>query len=227
MLNMIMQDDIEIQRPKFPEGVSLWWNLPRKDMTPEQLEIKRKYDKESKTFYRNNPEYKQKDLESQRRYTEKNRKKVYERNQEWRKNNWDAVYKQRKESGSQRRNINKWYHSRGKHNINHVLSERLRIRIRRALHGKCKSKSTIELLGCDVDFFKLHLQNQFQENMSWDNYGEWHIDHIIPCCSFDLSIPEEQFKCFNYVNLRPLWGIENLLKSKEDKKISINNKNLQ
>lgn len=218
-----MADNNEIQRPKFPEGASSWWNLPRKEMTPEQLEIKRKYDKELKIFYRTDPKYKEKDLETQRKYTEKNRKKVYERNREWRKNNWDAVYKQRKESGSQRKNINKWYHNKGKHNINHVLSERLRVRIRRALHGKDKSKPTLELLGCDIDFFKQHLENQFQENMSWDNYGEWHIDHINPCCSFDLSIPEEQQKCFNYTNLRPLWGKENILKSKEDRKKSIKN----
>lgn len=49
--------------------------------------------------------------------------------------------------------------------------------------------------------------------MSWENYGEWHIDHIKPCSSFDLSDPKQQKECFNYTNLQPLWAIDNLKKS--------------
>ncbi len=57
--------------------------------------------------------------------------------------------------------------------------------------------------------------------MSWENYGkgdngrgmqEWHIDHIKPCASFDLSKPEQQKLCFNYTNLQPLWAEENMKK---------------
>lgn len=48
--------------------------------------------------------------------------------------------------------------------------------------------------------------------MGWDNYGEWHIDHIIPCSSFNLSILEDQKKCFHYTNTQPLWKIDNLRK---------------
>ena len=46
----------------------------------------------------------------------------------------------------------------------------------------------------------------------WDNYGEWHIDHIKPCAKFDLTKLEDQKKCFNYTNLQPLWAIDNYKK---------------
>jgi hypothetical protein len=49
--------------------------------------------------------------------------------------------------------------------------------------------------------------------MSWKNYGKWHIDHIRPCSSFDLSDPQQQRTCFNYSNLQPLWAKDNLNKS--------------
>lgn len=55
-----------------------------------------------------------------------------------------------------------------------------------------------------------------KEGMSWENYGEWHIDHIVPCSSFDLTDPKQQEDCFNFKNLQPLWGWEN---SKKGSKI--------
>lgn len=89
----------------------------------------------------------------------------------------------------------------------------LTTRIYKALKGYHKSKSTIKLLGCSIEFFKEHLSKQFKKGMSWYNYGKWHIDHIIPCCKFNLSKPSEQLKCFHYTNLQPLWAEENLSKS--------------
>ena len=62
---------------------------------------------------------------------------------------------------------------------------------------------------------KKHLENQFVEGMSWDNYGEWQIDHIVPCASFDLSDPNQQRICFNFRNLQPLWAKDN--QRKQDK----------
>ena len=55
--------------------------------------------------------------------------------------------------------------------------------------------------------------------MSWENYGEWHIDHIKPCASFALSIEEEQHKCFHYSNLQPLWSIDNLKKGSKEMEV--------
>ena len=96
--------------------------------------------------------------------------------------------------------------------INFKLSCLLRNRIRYALKRNFKSISTLKLLGCSLDFLKQHLSSKFTEGMSFDNYGKWHIEHIKPCASFDLSKPEEQAKCFHYTNLQPLWAKDNILK---------------
>lgn len=73
-----------------------------------------------------------------------------------------------------------------------------------------KNKKTIEYLGCSYQFYKDYLQNKFKEGMSWDNHGEWHIDHIIPLASANTE--EELIKLFHYTNTQPLWAEENLRK---------------
>jgi hypothetical protein len=70
-----------------------------------------------------------------------------------------------------------------------------------------------ELLGCDWIKFKKHIESKFVKNMSWNNYGDWHIDHIIPISKFNLLVKSEQFKACNYKNLQPLWRMDNILKS--------------
>ena len=70
-----------------------------------------------------------------------------------------------------------------------------------------------QFLGCSPEELKIHIEKQFKDNMSFNNYGEWEIDHIIPISSFNLSNIEESKKCFNYKNLQPLWEKENILKS--------------
>jgi hypothetical protein len=88
----------------------------------------------------------------------------------------------------------------------------LRGRLKNALKSNSKSKRTFELLGCSVEELWIHLESTFKPGMTRENHGEWHIDHIIPCISFDLSKPEEQAKCFHYTNLQALWAHENLSK---------------
>lgn len=106
--------------------------------------------------------------------------------------------------------------NRLKKDPNFKLSTMLRKRIRNVLTGKKIKKcyKSIDLLGCSIQNAKEHIEKQFKEGMSWENYGHktWHIDHIIPCASFDLTDPEQQKKCFHYTNLQPLWSYENLSK---------------
>ena len=93
------------------------------------------------------------------------------------------------------------------------LIDNTRRRINIGLKSNTKSVSTMSLIGCDFEYLAYHLQCQFKKSMTWDNYGDWHVDHIIPCSSFDLSKKKEQRKCFNYTNLQPLWAKENWSKS--------------
>ena len=90
------------------------------------------------------------------------------------------------------------------------LGKNVRTRMWHVLKGKYKSQSTFEIIGCSVDFLRSHLEERFEEGMSWDNYGEWHVDHIIPLASAsDLTFLLE---LMHYTNLQPLWATENLSK---------------
>jgi hypothetical protein len=97
---------------------------------------------------------------------------------------------------------------------NYKLKLYMRSRINLALESNQKSGHTLELLGCSIEFLKQHLESQFTEGMSWENHNlkGWHVDHIYPCASFDLSKPEEQQICFHWSNLQPLWWYDNLSK---------------
>lgn len=90
-----------------------------------------------------------------------------------------------------------------------------RHRLWKALKGLSKSARSFELVGCTHRQLKLHIEAKFKPGMSWDNYGVhgWHIDHIRPCESFDLSDPEHQRACFHFTNLQPLWCHENWRKN--------------
>lgn len=110
------------------------------------------------------------------------------------------------------------YHTkRRKTDVEFSLKNKLSTRIRKAIiaNGGRKVTSSVELLGCSVAEARAHLESQFTEGMTWENHGlhGWHIDHIKPCASFDLTLDEEQRKCFHYSNLQPLWAEDNLRKS--------------
>jgi len=102
--------------------------------------------------------------------------------------------------------------NRCKTDICYRLKRYLSNRIYYALKDISKSESTMKLVDCSIEFLKSFLESKFTVGMSWDNYGKWHVDHIQPCITFDLSKPSEQLKCFNYTNLQPLWAKDNLRK---------------
>ena len=100
------------------------------------------------------------------------------------------------------------------HNINAKISARLRIRTNHAIRGRFKPGSAIKDLSCSVEFLREYLESKWQPGMTWENYGVhgWHIDHIIPLDSFDLTDREQFLKAVHYTNLQPLWALDNILK---------------
>jgi len=164
-----------------------------------------------------------------REYGKKHLKQKLEYNKKWRKENSEKYHKSNKDYYAKNKKImnkrvklwkinnskkvKKWRIKDYKYRINNDISwkilRNLRTRIHHALVRETKSKPTIKLLNCSIKKLKYYIQKQFKKDMTWNNYGKWHIDHIRPCASFDLSKPEEQRKCFNYKNLQPLWGKEN------------------
>jgi hypothetical protein len=109
-------------------------------------------------------------------------------------------------------NIRKYNKLKGR--IVHQLRARIWWEIKKRLAVR-KEGHTIELLGCSLEKFLGHIESQFQKGMTWDNYGQWHVDHIRPCYSFNIMDKREQRVCFHYTNLRPLWAKENLKKGRK------------
>lgn len=117
---------------------------------------------------------------------------------------------------------NKYQRERRKNDPHYRVYMNMSRYIRLTLTGKKAGRSWQKLVGYSIDELKSHLEFQFNNNMSWENYGSyWHIDHIQPVCSFNFETEEDQeFKdCWKLKNLRPLLAIENIKKAKEDRKL--------
>lgn len=106
---------------------------------------------------------------------------------------------------------------RRKTDIQWRLRKNLRHRLRKAMLGKTTGVSAVRDLGISIEEFKEYLEKKFTEGMSWENYGAWHIDHIEPLVSFDLSNEEQVRKACHYTNLQPLWAEDNIRKGGKPK----------
>ena len=169
-------------------------------------------DKKYKKAYR--LKNKEKIKEQMRLYRLKHKERDKKYAKEYRLKNIEKIKKRMKAYRIRsRKKIAQYVRERRQKDIRFKIVVNLRHRANMALRGTVKSKRTMELLGTSIDNFWSHLESKFKPGMSRNNYGKrWHIDHIIPCASFDLTKPEEQFKCFHYTNLQPLWAKENLKK---------------
>ena len=159
------------------------------------LDNQEKIKEERKQYYLDN---KEKIKQYKKQYYLDNQKKI----KKWKLNNKEKIRKTRREYEKNRLKTDPIF----------KIIRYQRRRMRAVLKGEFKCKSTIELLGCSAEYCWNHLEQQFKPGMTRDNYGLWHVDHILPCVSFDLSNPKQQKKCFHYTNLQPLWAVDNMKK---------------
>jgi hypothetical protein len=156
-----------------------------------------------------------------KRYVEKNKEKLSDYHKEWSKDNREHLRK----THSNWRELNKEHVDKYKRDYERNRRRidpkyRLGARTRTAVYtclkeaNVAKYRSTFLLLGYSLEELMSHLEALFTEGMTWDNYGEWHVDHKIPMNSFNFETTEDrEFKlCWCLDNLQPLWGAENLSK---------------
>lgn len=159
-----------------------------------------------------------KEINSERakEYYKNNKDKINLKQIEYRKNNYDKISSKKKEwTKKNREKINQRQRFRQKHDYHYKIRKNLSSRLSEFVRYKYRSESVKYIVGCSISELKKHLENQFTKGMTWDNYSlkGWHIDHIKPCASFDLTDIEQQKECFHYTNLQPLWAKDNLIKS--------------
>lgn len=191
------------------------WYLANRDAISERRKIYVKSNKERIRLHQAEYRKNNKELMKKQRREQylKHKDKYLAHEMEYRNNNKkkQRIYaKQYREDN--RKILNDKLRERYRNDVEYRIKKNLRKRISDALHDHSKSKTTIELLDCSVKELKKWLESQFEEGMTWNNYGEWHLDHVYPCSLFDLTQPYEQEICFNWFNLQPMWGVDNLSK---------------
>ena len=170
---------------------------------------KKEYHK--KWYLKNKQLKKEYDIKYRREIYNKVRRERRKNDSEYRKKINESLkeYSKRPEQKIKR---NKYLKNKLKVDHNYKIIHTIRVRIRDVLKSHSKSDSTINMLGCTINELWKHLESKFKPGMTKENHGLWHVDHIRPCASFDLTKPKEQSKCFHYSNLQALWAKENLLK---------------
>jgi len=168
---------------------------------------KKKYNENSYIVKKRVSEYRKKNKDK----IIENKKKYYYANQE-RLLNEKKIYTKKTRDLRNKKMFEK-YHS----DILFKLITNLRVRTKLFIksYGMSKNNRTIEILGANPDIIKNHLESQFKDGMTWDNYGfnGWHIDHIIPLSS--AKTEEEVYTLCHYTNLQPLWAKDNFKKGKK------------
>jgi hypothetical protein len=155
-----------------------------------------------------------------KQYQSRHRESLNKYIREWRKDNknykiynldYNRMYYEKNKI-----RLNQYRNKFRNNNLNIKLSNYISTKIRMTLQKNKYNKSWVGLLGYNIENLIQHLEKQFKENMSWNNYGRhgWHIDHIIPISWWKFeSYEDREFKqCWALCNLQPLWAIDNLRK---------------
>jgi hypothetical protein len=157
-----------------------------------------------------------------KKYREKNKERLYNNHKEWyeeNKDKWNEYIKEYREKNKDKiREIKRNYERTRKANDPiYKLINNFRTAIYQVLKENQVQKNGhyFDILKYSPENLIEHLENKFKDNMTWDNYGEWHVDHIKPISSFQITeIGDKEFmSCWSLENLQPLWGEENIRKS--------------
>lgn len=171
----------------------------RNNLSDEDKALRKSYDKEYRIKNAERIKLKKKD------YRQKNLEQIRKR---------DKVYnKARSQTDEHKEYMSNYKRNRYKNDIQYRLTELLRKRFYKAFVRGWKKGSAVSDLGCSIHDFKKYIETQFKDGMSWDNQGEWHLDHIIPLSAFDLTQKEQVAIALHYTNYQPLWKVDNECKN--------------
>jgi len=157
--------------------------------------------------YESKPETKKRKSENHKKWAEQNKEHLSKYIKEYRENNVDKIRQIKRDYEKNRKSRDPLY--------------KLISNFRTAIYTVLK-ESNVDKYGHYFDILQYtpnelinHLELQFKDDMSWDNYGIWHVDHKLPITSFDIQeMGDKEFmSCWSLDNLQPMWGIENIRKS--------------
>jgi len=160
-------------------------------------------------------------IEKKKIYALNNKTVAEQRKKNWYEKNKNRILSEKKERYKKnRKEIIAREQRYIKNNVQAKIRHALRSRLYQAINRGSKSGSAVSDLGCSIKFFKEYMESMFysspevNKTMTWENFGigGWHIDHIIPLSSFDLTDRCQFLKAVYYTNLQPLWAEDNLKK---------------
>jgi len=155
----------------------------------------------SKEYYKENKENK---CEYDKKYRAKNKEKISKRRKE---------YREKEDKDKKREYMRVYVNERMKEDPFYKFKFNIRTLVRNSIKGKgyTKRSKSFDILGVDFETFQTYISRQFKKGMTWENHGEWHLDHIIPMAS--ATTEEEAIKLNHYTNFSPEWAEYNLKKS--------------
>jgi len=157
--------------------------------------------------YESKPETKKRKSENHKKWSEQNKEHLSKYLKEYREKNVDKIRKTKRDYERNRKANDPLYKliSNFRTAIYQVLKE----------NRVDKNQSYFDVLQYTPEQLIVHLEKQFTERITWENYGEWHVDHKLPISSFNIQeMGDSEFmKCWSLENLQPMWGEENIRKS--------------
>jgi hypothetical protein len=157
--------------------------------------------------YESKPETKKRKSENHKKWAEKNKEHLSKYIKEYRENNVDKIRQIKRDYERNRKSRDPIYKliSNFRTAIYQVLKE----------SNVEKNKHYFDILQYTPEQLISHLENKFTDKMSWDNYGDWHVDHKLPITHFNIQeMGDEEFmRCWSLDNLQPMWGFDNIFKS--------------